>query len=750
MIKKYIALLASLIFAAALAPLSASAQTCDEWIEIRPKGNWQNETALSEDTRRASKTCIDELSASSAEDQLALLDRYLLSAVNMINPDDLLDAADEWSDAARLKVHAVRVPFIFSPFLPDGDQIATWLQEARRIADDKALSRFAFYQALYLFRQPEAAETAEERDALLLEAADAGERGGNMRIGFFALNMLAGNARQEGDITTAVQLYRRLVTGTQQDRLALVHITALSNLAYLFYEIGDYDRAVSLYDRAINYTDRHPLTRAQAQLNRGLALAAMGNMPAAEASMKAGLDAFDENIDQGSTESSLLPARHNAAFELARFRYKQGKGDPLATLATAETSAEKLLETNYFTPSVPAEAFAWLAEQYLVQDDLAKAQSLLARAEAAIQMEIDPENINPSDQDRAFLLSFLKTTSGVLRRLGEHEDAARYGLAALALSEQRYEREKLNAVGNANLLFEIEEQEAAAKAMAQAAEISDLQRQKAEANAALATASRNRNRIAAALGIILALGALVLALALFRAYRAQKAVAKAKETFFKEMHHRVSNNLQLLLSLFRIDARRMTSGQQNLSASNENAVLRLNTMALIHDKLRALESGTTIDAKTFFEDLVSLMADAIAKPDVELEGHFAHASIDTDTAIPLGLLVSELVMNAYKHAFSDSGGKIIIKFEVDGPVGSMCVSDDGFGMTTTHRDGGLGTHLVKDLAEQLGGELQVSSHSNGDRPGTVWTLKGVSLRTNENQPDSTHEKSKDLAMPARN
>ncbi|MEM7666355.1 MAG: histidine kinase dimerization/phosphoacceptor domain -containing protein [Pseudomonadota bacterium] len=688
-------------------------KSCNDWIDARPKGNWQNPEQNTPAFEQSSVDCIRDLQNASETERLALLDRYLLSALNIMNPADLAAVSSEWSDAARLKVNAVRVPFILSPFVPDSASIEDWLVQSRESGDDHARARFAYYYGFYRTYATDEKLSEEESAALFDEAIEAGQRAGGMRIGFFALRQKAISAKQAGDLAGAVALLTEIIAETKAPRLNLIHLNALSDLAYLFYEIGDQERSIALYDRAIASTDRYPLTIGQTYLNRALALRAHDDFDEAEKSARQAIARFVEHTENNSTESAALPGLYNARFELARIQYQKGEAAPEPILASARRAAESLYEADYFTESVHAEAFAWLGEAYLEQGRVADARSMLDKAEEAFGSEIDPDDISPDDQDRAFMLPYLRSVATLLRRLGDYEESSKYAAAALALSEQRFEKEKLRAVGNADLIFSLEEQEERAQLMARTAE--------------LATVQSERNLSLAILAALLTLATLVAAFSLYRAYRTQRHAAKTKDMFLSEMHHRLANNLQTLLSLFRIEARREEVKVDNATGrARKDAVLRLRTMGLLHEKLRSRQSGTTISARAFFSDLRDMLDETLGKDEITLKGEFDDFLLEADKAVPLGLLASELVTNSYKHGFDDAGGVVEIRLTADGRTAELTVCDDGVGFSEeADKSAGIGMSLIVDLAAQTGGVADRSSPPEGT--GTKWTVSGVPL-----------------------
>lgn len=205
------------------------------------------------------------------------------------------------------------------------------------------------------------------------------------------------------------------------------------------------------------------------------------------------------------------------------------------------------------------------------------------------------------------------------------------------------------------------------------------------------------------------------------------AQKEEKEILLKEIHHRVKNNLQLVSSLLDLQTKNIVD-QSTLSAI-EDGQTRVKAMALIHQKLYQNEDITHIDFNDYARQLVNQIA-AIHPNGNQVKRTITGPtlSLDIDTAIPLGLILNELVSNAYKYAFKrDTNGSLTIEL-IQGKEGAYYVSvhDTGPGMPP-HFDiskaKSLGLRLVRRLSKQLYG---TSSYKNEN--GAIFT---VSFKTTE-------------------
>jgi two-component sensor histidine kinase len=187
-----------------------------------------------------------------------------------------------------------------------------------------------------------------------------------------------------------------------------------------------------------------------------------------------------------------------------------------------------------------------------------------------------------------------------------------------------------------------------------------------------------------------------------------------KELLVREIHHRVKNNLQLVMSLLNLHARRIKDPRAE--AAFAEARSRINALATLHRRLYESENLQEVELRWFLEDLCAeLRRGGLAgSRDVELTVTSTDEVIGPDIAVPLGLLVTEAITNAYKHAFSgvDRGLiEVIVRRDSEAQL-TLLVKDSGRGYDAAGSDiepGGLGRSLIEAFARQLRGELEVKS-----------------------------------------
>ncbi len=199
-----------------------------------------------------------------------------------------------------------------------------------------------------------------------------------------------------------------------------------------------------------------------------------------------------------------------------------------------------------------------------------------------------------------------------------------------------------------------------------------------------------------------------------------------KETLLREIHHRVKNNLQMISSLLhfrrqKADALPHASSLDGVSprAVFDDARVRLDAMALVHEQLYQSRDLACIDLVRYLRALVDSLGQASASAVVRVESSEDVIAAPTEAAPPLGMIVTELVMNAAKHAFpGDRTGVVGVLLRREGERLALVVQDDGIGIPESidaARAKSFGLRLVRSLARQLDATLSLERLAPGSR-----------------------------------
>lgn len=191
---------------------------------------------------------------------------------------------------------------------------------------------------------------------------------------------------------------------------------------------------------------------------------------------------------------------------------------------------------------------------------------------------------------------------------------------------------------------------------------------------------------------------------------------KEKEALIKEIHHRVKNNLQIISSMLSLQIGKVED--ENTETILKDAQQRINAISLTHQMLYQKDNISTISLGDYVENLVSQVEATIFSNNIELSTSIAsrNRKINIDTAVPLGLMINEILTNAYKHAFSEKikGQVSVLLIDVEGGC-ILKISDNGKGLPDNFENlnqKSMGMELIYILAEQLDARLKIEK-TNG-------------------------------------
>jgi two-component sensor histidine kinase/CHASE1-domain containing sensor protein len=190
------------------------------------------------------------------------------------------------------------------------------------------------------------------------------------------------------------------------------------------------------------------------------------------------------------------------------------------------------------------------------------------------------------------------------------------------------------------------------------------------------------------------------------------AALNAQEILLRELHHRVKNNLQVIASLFSLQARYLPDPRyREIFEESRNRVF---SIALAHEKLYRSKDLNRIDFSEYARNLVSHLHSMLGPNSaINVVTEISEMTLPVETAIPCGLVINELVTNAFKHAFPAGrhGAIRVVLREVDPARWLVAVEDDGIGLPaqiSLGKTDSLGLDLVSILATQIGAEVEVN------------------------------------------
>lgn len=208
--------------------------------------------------------------------------------------------------------------------------------------------------------------------------------------------------------------------------------------------------------------------------------------------------------------------------------------------------------------------------------------------------------------------------------------------------------------------------------------------------------------------------------------RAKDEAIERLAVLLQEVRHRIANSLQIVASVLLNNARRASSVEAQDSLADAHR--RVMSVAALERQLSAAVDGDQgIDLRTYFTSLCENIADSLIgeQKAVALEV-IGGCVVNPRVSVSLGLIVTELVINALKHAFPDGRtGRIEIGYQAEGPNWHLSVRDDGVGVPTDASSvrSGIGTGVVQALARQLRATVDITSAA----PGTLVCVEHVQI-----------------------
>ncbi|MGG6239835.1 PAS domain S-box protein [Nodosilinea sp. AN01ver1] len=197
-----------------------------------------------------------------------------------------------------------------------------------------------------------------------------------------------------------------------------------------------------------------------------------------------------------------------------------------------------------------------------------------------------------------------------------------------------------------------------------------------------------------------------------------QASLKEKELLLKEIYHRVKNNLQVVYSLLNLQSRSVPDSVA-LSVLRDSQS-RIRAMALVHEKLYKSSDLTRIDLADYIHSLAYSLLETYrsSRNHISLHLEIEPCSLDIETALPCGLLLTELISNSLKYAFPDGrAGEVTITLSLDPDRQVFLrVGDNGMGLPSNfdlRQVSSLGLSLVRNLAHQIGGEVAIAPQTVG-------------------------------------
>jgi two-component sensor histidine kinase len=304
--------------------------------------------------------------------------------------------------------------------------------------------------------------------------------------------------------------------------------------------------------------------------------------------------------------------------------------------------------------------------------------------------------------------------AGIYSEMGKADLAIEWLNKAVEINDTIYHRENIRQVNEMQIVYKTKSKEKENEHLRME---NRLEQMRAE------TSQNQRNILLASIFVFVLLGIWILRLLwqknkaydeLDRNKKALEVAVEQKDTLLRELHHRVKNNLQVVTGLLDLQMARIKDADV-IKALNDGKN-RIRSMALIHQKLYRTEDLKSVDMQEYLEKLLNEIRSGFAIPGKTIETHISAQGIqlDIDVAIPLGLVVNELVTNSFKYAFEEkTSGMIDVSIEKNGDRFFLKIKDDGPGYDFVNKasKATLGLRLVNMLVKQIRGTVEIHNFS---------------------------------------
>jgi PAS domain S-box-containing protein len=186
---------------------------------------------------------------------------------------------------------------------------------------------------------------------------------------------------------------------------------------------------------------------------------------------------------------------------------------------------------------------------------------------------------------------------------------------------------------------------------------------------------------------------------------------REKDTQLREIQHRVKNNLQMITALIRLEARNLPAGSETVPL--DRLAGRIEALHLLYASLSEDEHGHEVDLGGYLSQIASAIMRSHAREGIRLDLKVDAYMVSVNTALPAGLVVNELMMNALKHAFGDrDDGTITLHCLTDHKGCRVVVADDGSGFpegVKWPQPGKLSAHIVQSLRDNAKASIEIDS-----------------------------------------
>ncbi len=515
---------------------------------------------------------------------------------------------------------------------------------------------------------------------------------------------------------------------------------AYSELGILFSKLGNFPEAIyyNLASLKIVEKQNDMFAIASSQINTGILYKLHGNYDKALGYYRA---AIETTKKLGAEDAAYVQAY--AYNSIGQAYLKQNKIDQALSMLQRARDKARPFQNSF----IDADIYLAIGNAYLAQDDpqraienfgqalelstkneaqpgisecklqLGRAHFKLGHIPQALAFTKDALAIATRIGQKEFVRDAYANLADIHRSMGDYRAAYNNHVLFKQINDELFNEQQSKKLTEQQMTYEFEKKQDDA-----------LEKQRKKDADALVAANRQRwvNYMILAVLVVVSGVAFLMYRNMRRNQRQRKLIEEQnhiiqqslteKETLLREIHHRVKNNLQIISSLLNIQSQDIKDA--NVLSSIQEGQSRVEAMSLIHQNLYQSEHLNNVDIENYMKGLVDYLSRMFRGESASVQVHIQTPGIrfDIDTAIPLGLIVNELVSNAYKYAFdTNQTGRIDISIQPRTDTDyELTIANNGKPLPAdfdVKRSQSLGLKLVSILSRQLRGQFFAQSHS---------------------------------------
>ena len=445
------------------------------------------------------------------------------------------------------------------------------------------------------------------------------------------------------------------------------------------------DEALEYAEKSIKIADEYDLTNEKFYVNFNAANVAMASRKFLQS-----FTYYDKALSIAKSQNLGLPSQADVTNGRANAYKRLGKNKE--ALADYQKAMEYAKAANYQNAINTVTA------------NLGEINLILGNYKEALKYQLETVKLQEGSNEKANLVENYHHVSTIYSKLGDYKSALIYKQKAYDL------RDNIASVESDAKMTEM---------------LTKYETKKKEETISTQKTTISQQKLIKSLFIglaILLLGLLIIGYISYLS-RVKKnkllAIKNAEnELLLKEIHHRVKNNLEIVSSLLALQSSQIDD--QSTKDAMQESQNRVNSIGIVHQKLYQGTNLGAIEMKDYLLNLSESILDSFgAEEKVELELAMETLDLDIDTAVPLGLIINELITNTVKYAFPNGkNGKLTIKLERKAnSILQLIVADNGIGKSGVIQGTGFGGQLISLLTNQLNGTM----HEQNDN-GTIVTF----------------------------